>query len=123
MLVASVLALSAMPPFGIFRSEFLIVYGGLSDPRDVVAAIFVVLVTLAFFGLSWFTTQTMLSPASEDSLETAPGAVVVARGEVSVWIVTSMVIGIAALVLLGVHLPSQLNELLHRATNELRPPR
>lgn len=123
MLVAAVLALSAMPPFGIFRSEFLIVYGGLSDSRDVVAAIFVVLVTLAFFGLSWFTTQTMLSPASEDSLETAPGAVVVARGEVSVWIVASMVIGIAALVLLGLHLPSQLNELLHRATNELRPPR
>ena len=122
MLVASVLALSAMPPFGIFRSEFLIVYGGLSDSRDVVAAIFVVLVTLAFFGLSWFTTQTMLSPASEDSLETAPGAVVVARGEVSVWIVASMVIGIAALILLGVHLPSQLNELLQRATNELRPP-
>ena len=62
MLVAAVLALSALPPFGIFRSEFLIVSGGLSDPRDTVAAVLVILVTLAFFGLSWFTTQTMLTP-------------------------------------------------------------
>ncbi len=123
LLVASVLALSAMPPFGIFRSEFLIVYGGLSDPRDVVAAIFVVLVTLAFFGLSWFTTQTMLSPDSTNVLEAASDTIVVVKGEVSLWIVASMVIGLAALVLLGVHLPSQLSELLHRAAYELRPPR
>ena len=123
MLVASVLALSAMPPFGIFRSEFLIVYGGLSDPRDVVAAIFVVLVTLAFFGLSWFTTQTMLSPDSTYVLEAASDTIMVVKGEVSRWIVASMVIGLAALVLLGVHLPSQLSELLHRAAYELRPQR
>lgn len=123
MLVASVLALSAMPPFGIFRSEFLIVYGGLSDRRDMVAAIFVVLVTLAFFGLSWFTTQTMLSPDSTTVLGATPGTIVVAKGEVSGWIVASMVIGLSALLLLGVHLPSQLSELLHRATYELRSPR
>jgi hydrogenase-4 component F len=39
MLILSVLALSAMPPFGIFRSEFLIVYGALREaPRYTVAA-------------------------------------------------------------------------------------
>ncbi len=61
MLVLAVLGLCALPPFGIFRSEFLIVSGGLSDPRDAVAAILVVLVTLATLGLSWFTSQTMLT--------------------------------------------------------------
>ncbi len=68
MLVAAVLALSAMPPFGLFRSEFLIVAGGLSDPRYGVVVVLVVLVTLAFLGLSWSTTQTMLSSGPADDL-------------------------------------------------------
>jgi hydrogenase-4 component F len=122
MLVAAVLALSAMPPFGIFRSEFLIVAGGLSDPRDAVAAVFVVLVTVAFFGLSWFTTKTMLTPDGAVDVEGSMGNVVV-KGEVSTWIVVSMALGLVALVILGVHLPSQLSHLLSRAANELASPR
>jgi len=123
MLVAAVLALSAMPPFGIFRSEFLIVSGGLSDPRDTVAALLVILVTIAFFGLSWFTTQTMLSPDPDPTTRGGTGAIAVAKGEVSIWIVVSMVIGLVALVILGVHLPSQLSQLLDRAASELGSPR
>jgi hydrogenase-4 component F len=109
MLVLAVLALSAAPPFGIFRSEFLVVAGGLSDPRDAVAAVLVVLVTVAFLGLSWFTTQTMLTPTPEGSL----------KGETSAWMVAAMVVGLAALVVLGVHLPAQLSHLLTRAAAEL----
>jgi hydrogenase-4 component F len=112
-----------MPPFGIFRSEFLIVSGGLSDPRDTVAALLVILVTIAFFGLSWFTTQTMLSPDPDPTTRGGTGAIAVAKGEVSIWIVVSMVIGLVALVILGVHLPSQLSQLLDRAASELGSPR
>ncbi|MGC1419209.1 MAG: proton-conducting transporter membrane subunit [Acidimicrobiales bacterium] len=121
MLILSVLALSAMPPFGIFRSEFLIVYGGLREPRNTIAAIFIVLVTLAFFGLSWFTTQTMLSPGVP-AVEGSP-AVQVVKGEVSNWIVVSMVVGLLALMLLGLHPPSQLSHLLDHAAYELRAAR
>jgi hydrogenase-4 component F len=121
MLILSVLALSAMPPFGIFRSEFLIVYGGLREPRDTVAALLIVLVTLAFFGLSWFTTRTMLSP-DVAPVEPSSGPPVI-KGEVSNWIVVSMVLGLLALVLLGVHPPSQLSHLLHHAAYELRAAR
>jgi hydrogenase-4 component F len=117
MLVAAVLALSAMPPFGIFRSEFLIVEGGLSDPNDAMTAVLVTLVTVAFLGLSWFTTKTMLSPAQTGgdgvSIATPP------KGEVSAWIVVSMMLGLAGLVILGVHPPAQLDELLERAAHEL----
>jgi hydrogenase-4 component F len=123
MLVAAVLALSAMPPFGIFRSEFLIVSGGLSDPRDTVAAVLVILVTISFFGLSWFTTQTLLTP---DVAATGGGPLEAtrrAKGEVSAWIVVSMALGLVALVILGVHLPSQLSHLLDRAAAELGVPR
>lgn len=113
MLVLAVLALSGMPPFGIFRSEFLIVSGGLSDPHDAVAAILVVLVTLAFFGLSWFTTETMVTPAPPRLVAT------LGRGETSWFIVVAMVLGLAGLVVLGVHVPGQLSVLLHHAATEL----
>jgi len=123
MMVAAILALSALPPFGIFRSEFLIVSGGLSDPRDAVAAVLVILVTLAFFGLSWYTTQTMLTPDATVASDGASSGTVSEKGEVSSWIVISMVIGLVALVVLGVHLPSQLSHLLDRAASELGSPR
>ncbi len=110
MLVLAVLGLCAMPPFGIFRSEFLIVSGGLSDPRDAVVAVLVVLVTLGTFGLTWFAGQAMLGTAPE-------GAV---RGETSRWIVMAMLLGLVALAVLGVHPPGQLSDLLTRAARELR---
>jgi hydrogenase-4 component F len=110
MFVLAVLGLSAMPPFGIFRSEFLIVSGGLSDPSDAIAAVLVVGVTLGMFGLTWYASQTMLTPSPEGTV----------RGETSVWIVASMVIGLIALAVLGVHPPGQLSDLLTRAARELR---
>ncbi|HEY5273145.1 MAG TPA: proton-conducting transporter membrane subunit [Acidimicrobiales bacterium] len=113
MLVLAVLALSAMPPFGIFRSEFLIVAGGLSDPHDVLAAVLVVLVTVAFFGLSWFTTQTMLTPVPERE------GLGLERGETSRLIVVAMAVGLVGLVVLGVHVPGQLSDLLHDAATQL----
>ena len=109
MLVLAVLALSGMPPFGVFRSEFLIVSGGLADPRGAGAAVLVVGVTLGMLGLSWFTTRTMLTPSPDHP----------PRGETSNWIVCSMVIGLVALAVLGVHPPGQLSDLLTRAADEL----
>ncbi len=115
MLVLAVLALSALPPFGIFRSEFLIVEGGLSDPHQATVAVLVVLVLLAFAGLSWFSTRTMLSPAA--------GSASLPAGEPSLWIVAAMVVGLVALAVLGVHPPGQLSDLLRRAAAELGVPR
>ena len=82
--------------------------GGLSEPRDVIVAIFVVLVVVAFFGLSWFTTETMLSPDPSDASVGAVTVVVVTKGEVSNWIVAAMVLGLVALLILGVHPPASL---------------
>ena len=109
MFLLAILALSAMPPFGIFRSEFLIVEGGLSTRATALSAVLIVLVTLAFFGLSWYASQTLLTPTSDS----------VAPGEVSPWMAGSMVLGLLALVVLGVHPPAQLSGLLERAAAEL----
>jgi hydrogenase-4 component F len=110
MLVLAVIGLCALPPFGIFRSEFLIVSGGLADPRDAVVAVLVVLVTLGTLGITWYAGHTMLGPAPEG----------VFRGDTSRWIVGSMLLGLVALAVLGVHPPGQLSDLLTRAAGELR---
>jgi hydrogenase-4 component F len=116
LLVAAMLGLSALPPFGTFRSEFSIVAGGLSGTSgslgQSVAAALVVLVTLAFLGLSWHITQIMASPGPSSSTT-------VARGETSKLMVLAMLVALLALVVLGVHPPAQLDDLFHGAVTEL----
>jgi hydrogenase-4 component F len=116
LLVAAMLGLSALPPFGTFRSEFSIVAGGLSGGSTslahAISAVLVVLVTLAFLGLSWHITKVMASPGPDS------GSTVVS-GETSWLMVLSMCFALLALVVLGVHPPSQLDNLFHGAVSEL----
>ena len=64
----AVFALAAMPPSGIFRSEFQIVYGGLSSGHGAAAAALIVLVTVAFFGLTASATRMLFTrPGPFDS--------------------------------------------------------
>jgi hydrogenase-4 component F len=113
--LAAILALSALPPFGIFRSEFEIVTGGLAAQANVAGAILVVLVTVAFFGLSVAANRMLLAPRSAP-----PGAPVLARGEPSVWMVVPVLAGLVALLVLGLHPPADLTGLLGRAVAALR---
>jgi hydrogenase-4 component F len=113
--LAAILALSAMPPFGIFRSEFEIVTGGLAAQANVAGAILVVLVTVAFFGLSVAANRMLLAPRSAP-----PGTPVLARGEPSLWMVVPVLAGLVALLILGLHPPADLTGLLGRAVAALR---
>jgi hydrogenase-4 component F len=113
--LAAILALSAMPPFGIFRSEFEIVTGGLAASANAAAAILVVLVTVAFFGLSLAANRMLLTPRREP-----PGDPGLARGEPSAWMVAPVVAGLVALLVLGLHPPADLTALLGRAVAALR---
>ena len=70
----SVFALSALPPFGIFRSEFEIVSGGLASGSDAAAAVLVILVTVAFFGLATSVTSVLLKPVPADQGARRKGA-------------------------------------------------
>jgi hydrogenase-4 component F len=149
--LVSVLALSAMPPFGIFRSEFEIVAGGLDRARYAGAAILVALVTLAFLGLGLSATRILFHPPQAppspgpppeaaaggppdgrpqaaaaalggpagDTLvatvlgpETEPQEGPAGRGEPSAWMVIPVLAGTAVLLLLGLHPPGALTDLL-----------
>lgn len=125
--LATIFALSALPPFGMFRSEFQIVAGGLETGRNTVAAVLIVLVTLAFFGLTISTTRVLYlrrpsAPAEASVAPTDPatdGPAAEVRGEPSAWMVAPVIAGLAVLVLLGVHPPGDLTDLLTNAAAQL----
>ena len=108
----SIFALSAFPPSGIFRSEFEIVAGGLGNGDYAAAAVLVVLVTVAFFGLATSTTSILLTPVGPNGIP--------APGEPSAWMVVPVLAGLAVLVLLGVHPPGELANLITQAAAQLR---
>ena len=112
--LVAVLALSAMPPFGVFRSEFQIVSGGLQSGQYGPAAVLVVLVTVAFLGLAVAATRTVLTPATAEVTARQLG-----RSEPSAWMVAPVLAGVVALVVLGLHPPADLAQLLARGATEL----
>ena len=140
----SVLALAAMPPFGIFRSEFEIVAGGFASASDFAAAALIVLVTVAFLGLTMATNRMLFTPRAavlpahpvpvhSGAAHPDPGPAhpepahpepahpgpALARGEPSAWMVVPVVAGLAVLLMLGVHPPADLTVLLSRAVHQL----
>jgi hydrogenase-4 component F len=90
--------------------------GGGAAPHDVAAVVLVVLVTVAFFGLTASSTQILFTRPPR-SLSAAAGAG--DRGEPSVWMVVPAVAGIAVLFILGLHPPGELTELISRAVTQL----
>jgi hydrogenase-4 component F len=150
----AIFALSAIPPSGIFRSEFEIVAGGLGSGGNAAAAVLVILVTIAFFGLATSLTSVLLTAPAETEVEMETlamttnsvgaegaravggahehGAAAVAvgghgqptapltRGEPSVWMVVPVLAGLAVLILLGIHPPTDLNNLITQAAAQLR---
>jgi hydrogenase-4 component F len=109
----AVFALSAMPPSGLFRSEFQIVYGGLGSGRYAAAAVLVAGVTMVFFGLTASATRMLFTPAP------ALARSQLTRGEPSAWMVVPVVTGVAVLLILGLHPPGELTGLIARAVTQL----
>jgi hydrogenase-4 component F len=118
--LVAIFALGAMPPFGLFRSEFEIVAGGLGSGGYVAAAILIVGVTIAFFGLAASVTPMLMLPAAGQAAtgQAATGQQserTLARGEPSPWMVVPVAAGVLALLWLGVHPPAELTDLFSRA--------
>jgi hydrogenase-4 component F len=124
----AVFALSALPPSGIFRSEFQIVAGGLGSGSYTAAAVLVVLVTVVFFGLTASATGMLLytpgrtTPRDPPAHGGAPRPPVPPGGEPSAWMVVPVLAGLAVLLLLGLHPPGELTDLITRGATQLGSP-
>lgn len=101
------LALAGLPPFGIFRSEFLILAGGFSRAGAwfILAAVLLILVNLAFLGLFHYANLMVLGEPPEEAKP----------GEVSKWMVAAMAVDLIFVLGLGLWVPDALSALLRGA--------
>lgn len=110
-MVAGALAMSGFPPFGIFRSELLIIAGGLGASSTVPVALFLIGVNIAFLGVGWAFTRMAYGPG---------GALrALLPGEVSGWIVAALVLDLVVVVGIGLYVPGPLSDLLRHAADIL----
>jgi hydrogenase-4 component F len=112
MFMAAALALCGLPLSGVFRSEFQIVCGGFAEPAYVGVALLIVFVNVAFFGVLWHAGRMVLTPAPAGTVPR----------EVSAWMVAGMAGCLFVVVALGVHMPSDLTDLLSNAAQRLSSP-
>jgi hydrogenase-4 component F len=110
LLLAAVLALSGMPPFALFRSEFQIIVGGFTTSAWAAAAL-VALVVIAFAGLTASITSVLFrSPPDGEAVEKASALTRAGTG----WMLAPVVAGVVVLLVLGVHPPAVVSDLLTR---------
>lgn len=105
--LVAVLAITGLPPFGVFRSEFLILAGGFSRAGwwFLPAALLLALVNLTFLGIFRYANMMVLGdPPSEAK-----------PGEASWWMVAAMVLDLVFVLGLGVWVPDALSTLLRGA--------
>jgi hydrogenase-4 component F len=110
MVLLGALAITGVPPFGIFRSELLIVTGGFSQSKFALAGLLVVLANVAFVGVYQLFHRMVISPGEP----TATDSTRLSRREQPLMAV-AMVASLAVVLVLGVWIPSPLNRLLHAA--------
>ncbi len=103
--VAGFLAITGVPPFGMFVSEFTIVKSVLDQGHFVIAALFLFLLALIFIGMS----STVLKMAQGQP--SAP-SLILPRRESLLTVAPPMVLGIMILVL-GLYVPPVLSRALH----------
>ena len=110
MVLLGALAITGVPPFGIFRSELLIVTGGFSQSRYALAGLLIVFANVAFVGVYQVFHRMVLSPGEA----TAGDRTRLGRPEQPLMAV-AMVISLTVVLVLGLWIPSPLNRLLHGA--------
>jgi hydrogenase-4 component F len=111
MVLLGALAITGVPPFGIFRSELLIVTGGFSQSKFALAGLLIVLANVAFVGVYQLFHRMVVSPAEMTATERTR----LSRPE-QPWMALAMLASLAVVLVLGVWIPSPLNRLLHAAT-------
>ncbi|HUA45623.1 MAG TPA: proton-conducting transporter membrane subunit [Solirubrobacteraceae bacterium] len=112
MVLLGALAITGVPPFGLFRSELLIVTGGFSQSKYALAGLLIVLVNVAFVGVYQLFHRMVISTAEPNARDRAR----LSRPEQPL-MAAAMLASLAVVLVLGVWIPSPLNQLLHAAAS------
>jgi len=111
--VAGLFAITGSPPFGTFTSEILILRGALEQGHVAIGALYLALLATVFIGMA----ATMSRMAQG---EAPPGSAGSPRGESRLAIVSPLVLA-AAVLALGLFIPSRLDHALRSAALLLGP--
>jgi hydrogenase-4 component F len=109
MVLLGALAISGVPPFGIFRSELTIVTGGFSRSKFALAGLLLVFANVAFVGLYQAFHRMVLSNdqgSGDTPRRSAPEQPLM---------VAAMVVSLLVVLVLGLWIPGPLGRLLHSA--------
>ncbi|MGB0092930.1 MAG: proton-conducting transporter membrane subunit [Solirubrobacteraceae bacterium] len=106
MVLLAALAIAGLPPFGIFRSELLIVTGGFSQSSFALAGLLIVFANVAFVGLYQTFHRMVISGGDE-----APRP----RRREQPLMAAAMLASLVVVLVLGVWIPGPLDQLLHSA--------
>jgi hydrogenase-4 component F len=112
MVLLGALAISGVPPFGIFRSELLIVTGGFSHSSFALAGLLVVFANVAFVGLYQTFHRMVLSSGEPSDAKRER----ITRGEQPLMAI-AMLASLVVVLVLGVWIPGPLSQLLHSAVH------
>ncbi len=110
MVLLAALAITGVPPFGIFRSELLIVTGGFSRSAFALAGLLILFTNVAFVGIYQTFHRMVLSPGKPPAREGSR-----ARRSEHPLMAGPMLASLALLLVLGLWIPGPLNQLLHSA--------
>lgn len=116
MVLLAALAIAGVPPFGIFRSELLIVTGGFSQSSFAVAGLLIVFANVAFVGLYQVFHRMVLSDGTGERPPARVG-----RPQQPL-MVAAMLASLTVVLVLGLWIPGPLNELLHSAARVIGGP-
>ena len=110
MVLLGALAIAGVPPFGIFRSELLIVTGGFSYSKYALAGLLILFANVAFVGLYQTFHRMVLSGGNEAGRDPAR----LRRAEQPL-MAGAMVVSLAVVLVLGLWIPGPFDRLLHSA--------
>jgi hydrogenase-4 component F len=107
MVLLAAMAIAGLPPFGIFRSELLIVTGAFSRSAFAFGGLLIVFANIAFVGLYQTFHRMVLSRS--DSAAPSSGR------STPPLMVAAMLVSLIVLIVLGLWIPGPLDHLLHSA--------
>ncbi len=110
MVLLGALAITGVPPFGIFRSELLIVTGGFSRSSFALAGVLVVFANVAFVGVYQVFHRMVISRSDPEH-----GNRERLRAPEQPLMAAAMLVSLAVVLILGLWIPGPLNRLLHAA--------
>ena len=114
-LLAAFLAVSGVPPFGTFLSEFIILYAAVLGHHYIVAFLYCLFLALIFIGIADIILK---MTNSGESLIKEPQGVAVEDKETPSMIVPILILLVIVLIL-GLYIPPALNKVLHEAAGLL----